>query len=373
MKTMTRAALAVATMLGCVNASAAADLTIAVGKGLTGPLAFVGVPQVNAIRMAVDEINASGTFGADKIKLVVNDDGNDRGQMLTLVNRATNIDDALLFLGTASSALAMGIAPALNDIKISYFATALTIEPLKASNYYFKINTSPEASVLPVAEYAVNKLTFERPAIIHVRDNDGHVNNARTFRDYLGKHGKTLMADETVLSTNTDFAALATKIATSKADLVWVGANDELGANIVMQLKNAGVPGDIKIMSTGALGENYLRVGGKFVDGTYISTDYYIGSTVPGNKEFVENYRKRYNSAPDNWAAVGYAEAYVAAAAIKASMPNPTREKVRDAITKLRDVPVVLGSGKWNLDAQRVPQYGLQVMISRDGKYVPAP
>ena len=54
--------------------AAAAEFTIASVKALTGPLAFVGVPEANAVKMAVDELNAANYLGAgNSIKLISND------------------------------------------------------------------------------------------------------------------------------------------------------------------------------------------------------------------------------------------------------------------------------------------------------------
>ena len=57
----------------------AAEFTIVSIKALTGPLAFVGVPEANAAIMAADELNASNYFGTgNSLKLISQDDQNDR-------------------------------------------------------------------------------------------------------------------------------------------------------------------------------------------------------------------------------------------------------------------------------------------------------
>lgn len=67
-----------------------------------------------------------------------------------------------------------------------------------------------------------------------------------------------------------------------------------------------------------------------------------------------------------------YSLAQVALATLKQAGPQPTREKVRDAYHKLKDVPVVVGSGLWN-QKDRVPSYGAIVLVAKDGKFVAAP
>ena len=351
----------------------AAEFTIASIKALTGPLAFVGVPEANAVKMAVDELNAANYLGAgNSIKLVSNDDQNDRAQITTLLTRAAKVDNALIVLGGANSVLMIAVAPMLNELQIPMFSTAQTAAPLAASKWYLKVTASSELQVAPLAQYAVDKVKPQRLAAIWGRDNDGHINNMKAFMGPLAAKGVKPIAEETILISDTDFGALATKIAAAKPDSIWLGANAAQAANLVIQLKQAGVAPNVAFFGTAGLGADYLKIGGKAVENTYFSIDFNDQSTAPLNAKFRENYKKRFNTEPDNWAAVGYSETLLAARAIKDSMPNPTREKVLDAIMKMRDADVVLGSGKWTQKADRIPDYGPAVMVIRNNKPVPA-
>ena len=351
----------------------AAEFTIASIKALTGPLAFVGVPEANAVKMAVDELNAANYLGAgNTIKLVSNDDQNDRAQITTLLTRAAKVDNALFVLGGANSVLMIAVAPILNELQIPLFATAQTAAPLAASKWYLKVTASSELQVAPLAQYAIDKVKPQRLAAIWGRDNDGHINNMKAFMGPLAAKGIKPIAEETILISDTDFGALATKIAAAKPDAIWLGANAAQAANLVIQLKQAGVSPNVAFFGTAGLGADYLKIGGKAVDNTYFSIDFNDQSSAPLNAKFRENYKKRFNTDPDNWAAVGYSETLLAARAIKDAMPNPTREKVLDAVMKMRDADVVLGGGKWTQKADRIPDYGPAVMVIRNNKPVPA-
>jgi branched-chain amino acid transport system substrate-binding protein len=371
LKSTVVALLAAGATLASVSASAA-EYTIASIKALTGPLAFVGVPEANAVKMAIDELNAANYLGAgNSIKLVSNDDQNDRAQITTLLTRAAKVDNALIVLGGANSVLMIAIAPLLNDLQIPMFATAQTAAPLAASKWYLKVTASSELQVAPLAKYAVEKVKPQRLAAIWGRDNDGHINNMKAFMGPLAAAGIKPIAEETILIGDTDFGALATKIAAAKPDAIWLGSNAAQAANLVIQLKQAGVSPNVTMFGTAGLGVDYLKIGGKAVDNTYFAIDFNDQSTAPMNVKFRENYKKRYNTEPDNWAAVGYSEALLAARAIKDSMPNPTREKVLEAVMKLKDADVVLGNGKWTQKADRIPEYGPAVMVIKNGKPTP--
>ena len=350
----------------------AAEFTITSVKALTGPLAFVGVPEANAVKMAVDELNAANYLGAgNSIKLISVDDQNDRAQLTTALTRASKVDNALIVLGGANSVLMIAMAPLLNDLQIPMFATAQTAAPLAASKWYLKITASSELQVAPLAQYAIEKVKPQRLAAIWGRDNDGHINNMKAFMAPLAAKGMKPIAEETILISDTDFGAVATKIAAAKPDAIWLGSNAAQAANLVIQLKQAGVAPNVVFFGTAGLGPDYLKIGGKAVDNTYFAIDYNDQSKAPLNVKFAENYKRLYNTAPDNWAAVGYSETLVAARAIKESMPNPTREKVLEAIMKMKDAEVVMGNGRWSQKADRIPEYGPSVMVVRDNKPVP--
>ena len=358
--------------LGPLQAGAA-EFTITSVKALTGPLAFVGVPEANAVKMAVDELNAANYLGAgNSIKLISVDDQNDRAQLTTALTRASKVDNALIVLGGANSVLMIAIAPLLNDLQIPFISTAQTAAPLAASKWYLKVTASSELQVAPLAQYAIDKVKPQRLAAIWGRDNDGHINNMKAFMGPLAAKGVKPIAEETILISDTDFGAVATKIAAAKPDAIWLGANAAQAANLVIQLKQAGVSPNVTMFGTAGLGVDYIKIGGKAVENTFFSIDYNDQSTSPLNVKFAENYKRLYNSAPDNWAAVGYSETLLAARAIKESMPNPTREKVLDAIMKMKDADMVLGNGKWTEKADRIPEYGPAVMVIRNGKPVPA-
>ena len=353
--------------------STAAEFTIASIKALTGPLAFVGVPEANAVKMAVDELNAANYLGAgNSIKLNSYDDQNDRAQIATLLTRAARVDNALIVLGGANSSLMIAVAPMLNDLQIPMFSTGQTAAPLAISKWYLKVTASSELQVAPLAQYAVDKVKPQRLAAIWGRDNDGHVNNMKAFMAPLAAKGIKPIAEETILISDTDFGAVSTKIAAAKPDAIWLGANAAQAANLVIQLKQAGVAPNVVFFGTAGLGADYLKIGGKAVENTYFSIDFNDQSTAPMNVKFIENYKRLYNTAPDNWAAVGYSETLLAARAIKDSMPSPTREKVLEAIMKMRDADVVLGGGKWTEKPDRIPDYGPAVMVIRNNKPVPA-
>lgn len=371
-KTSTAGAAAAAIVIGLASGAAQAEeFVVSAAKSVTGTYAFVGAPQVDSIKLAVDQINETKFLGeGNTIKLIINDDASDRGQHFALLNRAAIQEKALMFLGTANSSIGIAIAPVVNnEHSIPYFATASTTVPFQAGPWWFKVSGDAKASVMPVAEYAAEKGNLKRPIIIYARDNEGHTANMKVFKEHMISKGHTFVAEESILITDTDFAALATKVAAQNPDSVWLGVNAVQAANVVIQLRQAGVDKNIKFFGTAGLGDDYRKAGGEAVNNTYYSQDYFVEDPAPENQAYVKAFTAKYGVPPDNFGTLGYTEMWLTAHAIKSCIPKEvTRLCVADALRSMKDVPILLGDKKWSLGPDRVPTYKQRVFLIKDGK-----
>jgi branched-chain amino acid transport system substrate-binding protein len=223
--------------------------------------------------------------------------------------------------------------------------------------------------VMPIlAQYAVEKLKLKSAVLVFTRDNEGYVSQKNTMKNSFGANVK-ILAEESVVGSDSDFQAMVTKIISLKPEALFIASTPEIGANIIRQAKQAGLPDSTKLLGVSTMATpQFIKLGGSAVEGTVMVTDYFPGNPSEANKKFVASYVKKYGSVPENWAAVGYTLAQMAVTAIKNAGATPDREKIRDALTKTRDLPVVLGNGLLNLDSNRNPFYGAVTLTVRNGE-----
>ncbi len=367
------AAFLASAILACASHAKADDIQIAAVHAQTGPLAFLGVPAVKGMKLAIDELNAKHFLGKDNLVLDVQDDGAVTTQTMTLFNRAALQLHALVILGPSDSIRSVAVAPLVNDLKVPTITTAQSAAGLAAGPWLFKVTVDPKGAILPLVDFALQQLHVKTVVSVYLRDNDGQIANMKTFTEGVEKGGAQVVAREGILSSETDYSAVATKIAALNPDGLYVGANAVQAANIVLQLKRAGVRPDLRVFGTSSLGLDYIKAGGSAVDNTFMTIDYNPESQTPYNKAFFAAYEKAYGAPPENYSGVGYDCVVLAASAIKAAGPNPTREKVRDALMTLKNIPVAMGNGHWNENPSRVPDYGIVVAMIQGGKIVAAP
>ena len=367
--------LALGLLAGASYAASSAEYTVVVLQSLTGGAAFIGAPVKDGMVLAAEEINRKGEMGAgNTLKLIVADDANDRAQTLPLLARYAADPSVLLIMGPTSGALAVAAANAANDLKLPLVTTTNSTDVLKAGQWS-GILTQPAGVTIPyMANYAVEKLKVKNCTVIGINDVEAYVTLQKTFESAVKARGVTIGAVEAIKGSDSDFSAVATKVAGGNQDCVFISAAAPQSANIVIQLRQAGLDPKVKVMGHNALASPaFVKSGGKAVEDVYLIGDWVPGGADEFGRAFASAYKAKYNTEADNWAAVGYGGMRVAAAALKAAGPNPTREAVRAAFSKVKDVKVVVGQGNYSLDAERVPRVGMNVLQVKNGTFVLAP
>ncbi|MBC7705150.1 MAG: ABC transporter substrate-binding protein [Rhodoferax sp.] len=370
-----RQVLALTVLAAASCAAMATEYTVVVLQSLTGGAAFIGSPVKDGMVLAAEEINKKGEMGAgNSLKVIVADDANDRTQTLPLLTRYAADPSILLVMGPTSGALATASANAANDLKLPLMTTTNSTDVLKAGPWS-GILTQPAAVTIPyLANYAADKLKVKNCTVIGISDVEAYVTLQKTFETAIKAKGVTVGAVESIKGSDSDFAALATKVAGGNQDCVFISAAAPQSANIVIQLRQAGLDPKVRIMGHNALASpQFAERGGKAVEGVYLIGDWVPGGADDLGRAFAAAYKAKYNTEADNWAAVGYGGMRVAAAVLKAAGPNPTREAVRVAMGKAKDIKVVVGQGTYSVDAERVPRVGMNVLVLQNGKFVLAP
>lgn len=351
----------------------AQEVKLGVVMSNTGTYAFVGTPVINAIRMAFDEMQASNYFGATKVSLLVEDNRSNTQEALALLTRMATRDNAIMVIGPVATGEAMAVAPVANELKIPIFTTATSPAVLKPGPWVFKVTETPDQYMTLLGDHVAQKRKPKSCFTVTIRDNEGYITQHNAYRDTVKKGGVSIAAEESILSTDTDFTALGTKIANAKSDCLFLSTPPEQGANIILQARQAGMAANTLLVGNTGMGSaNFVKAGGTGVEGTVFTAESVPTGVNELAKTFIVNYTKRYNVAPDSWAMVGYSMGLIAGNAIKAAGPNPTRDKVREAMLATKGLPVVIGRGTWSITdpATRIPSFGYAVMKIQGGKFV---
>lgn len=358
-------------------AAHAEDYKAVILQSLTGGAAFIGKNVADGAVMAAEELNEQGFFGeGSQLVFSVEDDATDRTQTLSLITRLAADPEVLMVMGPTSGSVAMAGANVANEREFPVMTTTNSMEVLENGPWSF-IMTQPASITMPfIADYTAETLGVETCAVIGVKDNEAYVALQRMYEDLITEAGVEIVSNDGVALADSDFSALATKVATADQDCVFVGTPAAQGANIILQLKQAGLDPDTAILGHNAFASpTFIEKGGAAVEGVYL-----IGAWVPGgdnefSSAFAENFEEKMGFPADEWNAMGYSGMQVVAHAIRdaAEAGNATREGVRDALGEQQDVPVVVGTHTYSFNEERVPYFGMKVLQVKDGEFTVAP
>ncbi|WP_198972606.1 ABC transporter substrate-binding protein [Xylophilus sp. ASV27] len=368
------AAAAVAALATAAASMAGAEtLSLVSIQSMTGPTAFAGAIFQKAIQLAVDEANQKGGIHGRRISVIEHDNASDKGQAINLANQAIDRDRALFVLGPTTTADTLAVAPIFNDKRTPFIGFAGSDAILKAGPWTLKFRQGTDVDGPVLAQYVLQKTPVRRVALVFDRTNEALIEFKNVFRDAFKAGGGTVVAEEAVVSSDANFLPLATKLKAMDIDAVYLTSYAEQSGNIALQLRQAGLPEKVRILGSLAIvSPKFLSVAGKAAEGVIAISDYVPGMDRPLNKAFDAAYQARYGTEPDSYAATGYSLAKVALATLQEAGPHPTREKVREAYLRLKEVPVVVGTGVWS-HAERRPNYGALVLGVKDGRFVIAP
>ncbi|MFN6978392.1 MAG: ABC transporter substrate-binding protein [Gemmobacter sp.] len=357
------------------TAATAADYKLVVMQSLTGAAAFIGASIADGAVMAFEEMNASGFFGeGNKVVFEVADDATDRTQTLSLITRYAADPSVIGIMGPTSGAVALAAAALANELGIPIVPTSNSHEIIERGKWS-NILTQPGDVTMPyISHYAADVLGVKSCAVIGIRDVESYVALQRVFESIMAERGVKLASVDGIAVTDSDFSSLATRIASADQDCVFIGAPASQGANVIIQLRQAGLDPATRIIGHNAFSSPaFVSTGGAAVEGVYL-----MGSWVPGgfddaSRDFAARFQAWKNVPADDWNAVGYSGAYVLATALKNTMPEVTRDRFTEALVKVTDVPVVIGDGTYSFDDKRVPRFGMKVLTVKDGQFVEAP
>ncbi len=371
---MRRTAILAATLTATLAAGGARadEVTLGAEVALTGPMAsFIGPNMRAAFEVAIERINSMKLAGNNTVKLLIEDVASDKSQVIAITTRFATVDKVMAILGPATTVLGAAAAPVATHLATPIVAIAYANDIVKTNPWAYRAYMQAEASSKSIAAFSLDRLKVKSAVLVFDRGNDASKEIDDDLRARLTAGGVKILADEGTQQGDTDFGPLATKIVALNPDMLFLATTPEIGANVIIQARQAGLAPETKLIGIGNLASPaFAHTGGKAVWGTYYTSDYFAGLPTEENKDFVAAYRQKMQTDPDVFAAGAYTAAMIVAHAIKEAGDHPTREKIRDAIGHTADFPTVLGTGKMTIDQSHATTYDLAMLQLVDGANV---
>ena len=322
----TTIALAILASTALISAAYAAD-TIKVGLSgpFTGGSSSMGVSMRDGVKLAVEEINKAGGVLGRQIQLIERDD--------------EQVVATLGFINTGVAQAAQRFyqeaeIPVLNNVATGSILTRQW--PDAKANYVFRTAANDTIQSAMIAEEAVKRQGFKKPAILADSTNYGQLGR-EDLTNALAKFDIKPVATEKFNIGDTDMTAQVLKAKEAGADVILTYA---IGPELA-QIANAMAKLGWKVPMIGSWTlsmASFIDTSGSNGDGAMMPQTFIEAPTTPKRKAFIEAYHKAYGGdrmpSPVS-AAQGYDSAYLLAAAITQAKSTDGR-KIREALENLQ-------------------------------------
>lgn len=348
-------------LTGCGGSKEAKSDAIKIGGLLemTGGSASFGISGKNAIDIALKKVNAKGVLGGKKLELVIADNKSEASEATNGMQKLISQDKVVAVIGPNLSSAAIASSAINGASKIPAITPMgtnpdVTVNPKdgKTREYNFRACFIDPFQGTVMARYATEKMGAKNAAILIDNTSDYAKGLSAFFKDNFLKLGGTVVAEEAYLQKDTDFKATLTKIKATNPDFIYIpGYYQEVGL-IVKQAREMG----INVPMAGGDGWDSAKLpeiaGKDALNNTFFSSLYSPDNASDINKEFVAEYKKAYNAAPDVFAALAYDSALLIARAIEDAKSDKPAD-IAAAMAKVKGFQGV--SGEVTFDAQHNP------------------
>jgi branched-chain amino acid transport system substrate-binding protein len=357
--------LLVAIVLGACTPAGGNTIKIAVLAPLSGQNPTFGVSTRDGFLLAVDEWNAKGGVAGKKIETVIADSQCSADPAVNAANKVIDQDKVHYIVGEVCSSASIPVSLIANEKHVVQISPTSTNSQVTinadgtAKPYTFRACFIDPFQGKVMAKFALGK-GFKTAFIMYDQGNDYTVGLATAFEQIFTENGGQIVGKETYTSNDQDFSAIITKVADSKAEVLFLPDYYQIVNLVGAQAKEKGV----KAVMMGGDGWDSADLKLDAADGGFYSNHYFPGDTRPIVQDWVKKYQAKYNSVPDALATLSYDATNLLVAAIaKAGKDDPT--VVKDALASLEWEGV---SGKITFDSQHNPIKAAAVLGVSGGK-----
>jgi branched-chain amino acid transport system substrate-binding protein len=316
------------------------ELLVGIMVPTTGSEATYGKDMENAVKLAVDEINAAGGLLGKKVVTITGDDGCDP-QMATAAASMLVSSDVVAVIGGYCSGATLPTMKIYADAKVPMVMPAANSTRIAEENegWAFQVN-SPGYHQAEKAAIWFEHLGHTKLALVN--QGDGFSEDlAQLTRDNWIARGNEVASYDVTNKGEQDYSALVTKIRSSGAEVVYWTAYHADGALLIRQLRQGGFTGDI-VVGDGSSSDELLEIAGQAGDGVYCTSPPIV-DFLPAAQSFITNYTANFNQAPGPYSGLSYDSMNLLADAItKAGSVDP--DAIRNILLATKDFPTLSGN-----------------------------
>ncbi len=361
-------------VLAAVSTTALADINVGVSVAATGPAASLGIPEKNTFALL------PASIGGQKVNYIVLDDGTDPTNATKNIKKLISEHkvDVVVGSSTTPSSLAMMDVAVDNETPlISMAGSAIVVEPMDAKRkWVFKTAQNDAHMATAIVQHMTDK-NVQSVAFIGFADayGDGWY---KEFAKIAEARKLKIVANERYQRNDTSVTGQILKILSAKPDAVLVGGAGTPAVLPQKTLKEKGFKGLI-YQTHGVANNDFLRVGGKDVEGAFLPVGpMVVAGQLPNDnpvKKSALEYVSKYEAAHGKGSVSSFGgHAWDAGILLQSAIPVALkkgqpgtvefRRALRDAIENTKNLPAAHGIFNLSADDHQGYDQRARVMVT---------
>ncbi|HME45185.1 MAG TPA: ABC transporter substrate-binding protein [Syntrophorhabdales bacterium] len=356
-------------------------IKLGVNLDVTGYGAWLGEPELRAVQLFAEQVNARGGIDGCPLELVVYDNESNPEKSSSNARKLIQRDKVTAIIGTAITATSNAAKSVAQEEKVVTYSLSGSYEPNYADSFTFATWVHTSGMVETIYDYFAKK-GIKRVATLCATDSTG-----QTWHDETEKSAKKYgfeIVSERFNVKDVDVTAQLAKLKATNPQALIVGVSGAPNAVVAKNFNQMGfkIP---YVTGHGNISDTFLKLmEGNEPETLLLPGAYYIvwkelPDAYPQKrlmKEFAEAFQKKFKKEADIYAVVAYDAARVTAEGMRQAKPEGSKDslKLRDAMELIRNFPAVYGGTyTFSKEEHRGIKKDAAVMIQvKGGKFVMA-
>jgi branched-chain amino acid transport system substrate-binding protein len=326
-------------LLIAAPATAQSDFKIGVVASLSGAFASAATDENSGVQAWV---KARGLPG-HRIVFETLDDETNPVNAINAFRRVASDPSVTLIYALTNSNSAMAIKSIASEFKVPIVSSgAVEALGVPADPWLFKVAPGPRDMMVVLCQYAQKK-GYRRLASLHGKDAFGQAEEGY-LRELAPKYGLELAAVEEFNPEDTNFTAQIVKLKAADPELIYNGATGRPGILTFKLIQQMQITTPVAVQQAAVSKALFDAIGGPdAADGLLTPSQIGAFGTVIGGDtaRLYTELQQALGRAPVYLNTFGYDVGLITEAAVKNS--DGTRQGIRDAMEKLKDLPGVNG------------------------------
>ncbi len=312
------------------SAGGSSSVKIAFQGPLSGDNAQLGINEVNAVQLAVDQANKNNTYGF-QVTLLKSDDVGDPAKAPAAATTIQQDPAVMGVVGPSFSGATKAVGASYDAANLVLISPSATNPTLTSQGFKSFHRVVPPDSL--EGKLAGDWLATKAKNVFVIDDLSDYGKGAADAVEEELKAKGVKTTRQGVDAKTTDYSVIAQTVKASGADAMFYGGYDAQAALLAKALKATSYPG-VVMTGNGGKSSVFTKNAGDSGNKWYFSCGCLDATVAPSAKAFTDAYQAAFSTPPSTYSPEAYDATNALLTAIKSvkDKGNVTRQAVFDAV-----------------------------------------